>query len=267
MTGARSVGGPRRPALLEQLLGAVRPEFRSEVLVFPPRTRCSAAARAGCESCTRAARSKDMCQGHLLRWVDEGRPDPDVFAAIDRSAMAAAAPERGCRVTGCGYGTARGGMCQLHGQRWDRAGRPDLDGWLADPPTIKTPPPGVVCAVEHCDLWPQAALPLCHAHANTWKVNGRPAIDVFVRGFDEVAVTAEEIIALGVLGPQLRLEIQYVLQCRHDQRATKTLPAVVMAVVRALAATTRCRCWTGPRTSGGPGSVARRRATPTCALC
>ena len=144
---------------------------------------------------------------------------------------------RGCRVTGCGYGTARGGMCQLHGQRWDRAGRPDLHGWLADPPTIKTPPPGAVCAVEHCDLWPQAALPLCHAHANTWKVNGRPAIDVFVRRFDEVTVTAEEIIRLGLLGPQLRLEIQYVLQCRHDQRATKTLPAVVMAVVRALAAT------------------------------
>ena len=128
-------------------------------------------------------------------------------------------------------------MCQLHGQRWDRAGRPDLHGWLADPPTIKTPPPGVVCAVEHCDLWPQAALPLCHAHANTWKVNGRPAIDVFVRRFDEVTVTAEEIIRLDLLGPQLRLEIQYVLQCRHDQRATKTLPAVVMAVVRALAAT------------------------------
>ena len=141
-------------------------------------------------------------------------------------------------MTGCGYGTARGGMCQLHGQRWDRAGRPDLHGWLADPPTIKTPPPGAVCAVEHCDLWPQAALPLCHAHANTWKVNGRPG-DRRVRppASSEVAVTAEEIIRLDLLGPQLRLEIQYVLQCRHDQRATKTLPAVVMAVVRALAAT------------------------------
>ena len=91
--------------------------------------------------------------------------------------------------------------------------------------------------MEHCDLWPQAALPLCHAHANTWKVNGRPDIDVFVRRFDEVASTAEEIIRLGLLGPQLRLEIQYVLQCRRDQRATKTLPAVVMALVRALAAT------------------------------
>jgi hypothetical protein len=71
-----------------------------------------------------------------------------------------------------------------------------------------------------------------HAHANTWKVNGRPAIDVFVRRFEPVAVTAEEIIRLGLLGPQLRLEMQYVLQCRHELRATKTLPAVVTAVVR-----------------------------------
>ncbi len=80
-------------------------------------------------------------------------------------------------------------------------------------------------------------MPLCHSHANTWKVNGRPVMEVFVRRFDEVATTEEEIIRLGVLGPQLRLEIQYVLQRRHDKRATKTLPAVVMALVRALAAT------------------------------
>jgi hypothetical protein len=57
-----------------------------------------------------------------------------------------------------------------------------------------------------------------HAHTNTWKVNGRPAIDVFVRRFEPVAVTAEEIIRLGLLGPQLRLEMPYVLQCRHELR-------------------------------------------------
>jgi integrase len=228
---------PRRPALLEQLLGAVRPEFRAEVLVFAAEDPVFGGGTCRVESCPRAARSKGMCPGHHLRWVREGRPDPGVFAATTDLRWHRQRPNASCRVTGCGYGTARGGMCQLHGQRWDRAGQPDLHGWLADPPTIKTPQSGVVCAVEHCDLWPQAALPLCHAHANTWKVNGRPEIDVFVRRFDEVTVTAEEIIRLDLLGPQLRLEIQYVLQCRHDQRATKTLPAVVMALVRALAVT------------------------------
>jgi integrase len=86
-------------------------------------------------------------------------------------------------------------------------------------------------------LWPQARLPFCHSHANTWKVNGRPDVEIFVRSFDEVAATEEEIIRLGGLSPQLKLEIQYALQCRRDQPSTKTLPAVVMALVRLLAAT------------------------------
>jgi hypothetical protein len=207
------------------------------VLVFAAEDPVFGGGACRVRGCTRAARSKGMCPGHHLRWVDEGHPDPQVFAATTDHRWRRQRPNAQCQVAGCGYGAARGGMCQLHGQRWDRAGRPDLHGWLADPPTIKTPAPGVVCAVAHCDLWPQAALRLCHAHANTWKVNGRPEMDVFVRRFEEITTTAEEIIRLDRLGPQLRLEIQYVLQCRHDQRATKTLPGVVMALVRALAAT------------------------------
>lgn len=165
---ARSVA-PRRPALLEQLLGAVRPEFRAEVLVFAAEDPVFGGGPCRVESCSRAARSKGMCQGHHLRWVREDRPDLAVFAATTDLRWHRQRPNAACRVAGCGYGTARGGMCQLHGQRWHRAGRPELPGWLADPPTIKAPASGAVCAVAHCDLWPQAALPLCHAHANTWK--------------------------------------------------------------------------------------------------
>ena len=60
---------------------------------------------------------------------------------------------------------------------------------------------------------------------------------MFVRGFAEVAPTKNEIIRLDRLGRQLRLEIQYALQCRRDQPSTKTAPAVVMALVKLLAAT------------------------------
>ena len=94
------------------------------------------------ESCRRSARGHGLCQGHHLRWVGEGRPDLGVFAASTDPRWRRQRPNAGCRVAGCGYGVARGGMCQLHYQRWDRAGRPDLHGWLADPPTIKTPQPG-----------------------------------------------------------------------------------------------------------------------------
>ncbi len=72
-------------------------------------------------------------------------------------------------------------------------------------------------------MWPQATLPFCHSHANTWKVNGRPDVEVFVRRFDEVASTEEEIIRLGGLSPKLNLEIQYALQCRRDQPMLKVV--------------------------------------------
>jgi hypothetical protein len=133
---------------------------------------------------------------------------------------------------------ARRGLCQLHAQRWERSGRPGLEGWLASPPPVKTPPAGATCRLDCCELWPQAQLPFCHAHAITWKVNGRPDVDAFAATFAERETTAEETIRLGVLGPRLRREVQYVLQCRADDRATKTPPPVVMRVVRFLATTT-----------------------------
>jgi integrase len=235
---SRGAAGPasRPPLLLERLLGAVEPDFRADVLVFAAKDPVFGGGACQVEGCRRPARGKGMCQGHHLRWVAQGRPDPEAFTASTDPRWQRQRPNTCCRVGGCGYGVARGGMCQLHAQRWDRAGRPALGTWLADPPAIKQPAPDALCAISHCQLWPQAALPFCHAHANTWKVNGRPDIEAFVTRFATVEITEEEIIRLSGLGAQLKLEIQYALQCRHDQRGTKTLPAVVMALVRALVA-------------------------------
>src|SRR4029077_2436324 len=49
---------------------------------------------------------------------------------------------------------------------------------------------------------------------------------------------ASEMIQLDRLGPQLKLELQYVLQRRHDDRQGKLPPDGVMRVARALAAAT-----------------------------
>jgi integrase len=223
--------------LLERLLGAVRPEFRADVLVFAAEDPVFGGGACRVRNCRRSARGHGLCQGHYLRWVHEDRPDLGEFATLTDPRWRRQRPNAGCRVVGCGYGVARDGMCQLHHQRWHRGGRPDLDTWLLDSPAITASQPGTTCRIEHCDLWRRAALPFCHSHANTWKANGRPELDEFVRGFAEVAATENEIIRLGGLGRQLRLEIGYALQCRRDQPGTKTAPAVVMALVRLLAAT------------------------------
>lgn len=53
--------------------------------------------------------------------------------------------------------------------------------------------------------------------------------------FVEQRVLSDERIDRAALPPRLKLEMQYALQRRHDQRTTKTPPLVVMQVVRMLA--------------------------------
>ena len=217
------------------LIGAIRTEFRADTLAFEAADPVFGGGSCRVEGCVRSARGQGLCPGHHLRWVDGGRGDLDAFAASTDTRWRRQRPNAACRVGACGYGVARAGLCQLHFQRWHRGGRAEMDDWLSDPPAVKQPRPGSCCGVEGCALWPQATLPFCHAHANTWKVNGRPDVERFARSFVEVTIPADEIIRLEALPAQLKLEIQYALQCRRDERATKTTPAVIMQVVRFLA--------------------------------
>jgi integrase len=228
---------PSGAGLLERLVGVVRPPFRADVLVLDAADPVFGGSACLVTDCVRTARSRGLCQGHHLRWAAAGRPDLATFAVSTDPRWHRQQPNASCRVEGCGYGVARGGMCQLHYQKWDRSGRPDLDNWLPDPPRIKQPAPGADCALPGCSLWPQAAGPFCHAHAATWRANGRPSVQEFLVRFHEVTLTEDQIIRLDRLGGQLKLEVQYALQRRADQRTTKTPPAVVMQVVRLLATT------------------------------
>src|SRR5260370_14626170 len=93
-----------------------------------------------------------------------------------------------------------------------------------------------VCQIAVCDLWAENGLPFCHGHGNTWNANGRPAAGEFIRGYAEIdVVPRNERIFLAGLPPQLKLEIQYALQRRADERTVKVQPFVVTQVVRFLA--------------------------------
>ena len=229
MTGraATSLLGPDGCGLLERLTAVVRPEFRGEVLAFD-----AGACRIG--QCRRQARGRGLCPGHLQRWVKQGRPDMEHYVATTDPRWQRQRPNQRCAIVDCGYGSARSGMCVLHGQRWDRSGRPDRQTWVAAAEPVPAPAAGLVCQIGSCELWPQASGPFCHAHNQTWRANGRPDIDAFITTFDRTAPTEDETIRLDVLEPQLQLEIAYVLQCRRDERGSKTLPTVVMQLVRFL---------------------------------
>jgi integrase len=230
----------RSSGLLEGLVGALRPEFRSETLCFVASDPVFGGGECRVSGCLRSARGRGLCPGHHQRWKDEGREDLGVFVDTTDPLWQRQRPNAKCRIELCGYGVSRSGLCQLHFQRWARSGRPDLDTWLSEPPTVKQPAAGARCWIAHCELWPQATTPFCHSHAATWRVNGRPDVEVFSHGFLPVANRADETIRLDGLGPQLKLEIQYALQCRRDEMIRKTMPAVVMQVVRFLTTTTAC---------------------------
>jgi hypothetical protein len=226
---------PGRSPALQALLAAVRVEFRGDVFVFPATDPVFGGGACRVTGCRRVARGHGLCQGHHRRWAKQGRPDLDGFAARTDPGWERQRPNRACRVPGCHYGDARGGLCQSHAQRWHRAGRPELDVWLADPPPVRPPAPQARCRVGCCELWPQASLPFCHAHAATWRANRRPDIEEFAAAFAEREATEDETVRLAALPARLRLEVQYALQCRADDRATKTSPSVVMRMVRFLA--------------------------------
>jgi len=221
--------------LLGTLMAVVRPEFRSDELDFGADDPVFGTGSCGVSGCGRHSRGHGLCQGHRLRWVHDGRPDLDVFAVTTDLRWHRQQPNQCCRVAGCGYGVARQGLCQLHAQQWQRGGRPALDRWLRNPAAVRQPEPGATCRIPHCALWPQAAGPFCHAHSSTWKVNGRPDIDELARRFTDTVLPAEERIQLHRLSPRLKLEMQYVLQRRHDERRGKLAPHIAMRVVRFLA--------------------------------
>jgi integrase len=111
-----------------------------------------------------------------------------------------------CRVSGCGRVSHSGTkLCGGHDQRWRMQGKPDLDSFSAGTPPLTGP------RLRHLGTASAAA---------GGRVITPPA--------------GESSIDLRALGPQLRLEIQYALQCRRDERGGKARPLVAQRVVRFL---------------------------------
>jgi integrase len=109
-----------------------------------------------------------------------------------------------CRVGTCGrVSRSSTGLCQAHGQRWRKQGRPDLEDFSA------------------------LTSPLTGARLR------KPGLAPGDRPPD-----GESSIDLRDLPPQLRLEMQYALQCRRDEMGGKARPRVAQKIARFLAAST-----------------------------
>lgn len=90
-----------------------------------------------------------------------------------------------------------------------------------------------VCALSYCTLWTHGRSPFCVNHKSRWEAVGRPPIEEFTVLCESYGDDRFDFRALGERR-QLKLELQYALQCRNDERQVKT-PAAVARPVIALA--------------------------------
>ena len=228
---------PRPQGLLEKLLAAVRPEFRRDVLVIAPDDPVFGGTPCEVPGCPRPAEwgARGMCDGHYKRWSEAGRPDLAGFiATAPGGAWRGHAPQAPCRIPGCGFGIAGQRLCSRHYQSWRKAGQPDLGSWMASLEPATARPGQAACLVGPCERWAEPTSPLCRGHQRRWKYAGRPDLPDFVRSCEMPAGDFKQI-DLTALSRQLRLEVQYALQCRSDDRTVRNKPDVVRMAARRLA--------------------------------
>jgi integrase len=225
------------PGLLASLMAAVRPEFRSGVLVFDPADPVFGGDSCRVPQCGRTARAIEMCFAHHKRWTSAGRPDPGAFAmsAAAGGPWFGHAPLTGCTVPGCGFGSARRRLCSRHLGAWLRAGKPDDSGWVTSLPAVVPQSGQAECRISYCHLWAHPDAELCYSHYRRWKGLGRPAMEEFTASYEQPADNRERA-DLTVLPAQMRLEVQYALQCRRDDNMIRTKATTVRSMVRWLAA-------------------------------
>jgi integrase len=220
--------------LLERFVAVVRPEFRAEVLLPAPDDRILGAPPCRVAGCVHRQVQRALCHPHYRRWREQGRPDLERFVATTDPATLGRRPLVACSVPGCGYGRVTHGLCATHGRRWTYAGRPDLAAWVATLPPV-TDRPQHTCRLSYCALWAQGNGPFCKGHAARWRQLGRPDVKEFAVRCETYGDQRFDFRPLAHR-PQLKLELQYALQCRHDDGRIKTTPKTVGMLVRFVAA-------------------------------
>jgi integrase len=220
---------PGESGLAGKLVAAVRPEFRAEVLVpgqDDPVLGVPGCAVAGCDY---PAADHGICNGHRLRWRGRGRQDLDAFVAEAGPPLRGRAALGRCAVDGCHYGTAGHGLCSRHRERWDRAGRPDLVAW-ADAAPATGAARRAECLLGYCQLWPESSAKMfCRSHDARWRDSGISDAAEFIESCERLG---KAVIDFRPLQGQLRLELQYAVQLRHDERKAILPPMVATIAIR-----------------------------------
>ena len=238
VTGRPAPGpAPDGSGLLARLMAVVRPEFRVDILVPGPGALIFNAVPCRVAGCLRMPWTRKLCRGHYYRWKQDGCPDMEVFAASACPDLLGRKELTECVVAGCRFGGARRGLCVRHHGFWERAGKPDRPAWLASLPAVADEG-HAVCLLSFCTLWRQGNSPFCVNHKSRWEFAGRPDIGEFIVICESKGDDRFDFRPLAGRR-QLKLELQYALQCRHDERHVNTTSGTVRRTITLAAASER----------------------------
>jgi integrase len=230
VTGRRAPSpAPDGSGLLARLMAVVRPEFRVDILVPEPGALIFSAEPCRVAGCLRMPWTRKLCRGHYYRWKQDGCPDMEVFAGSACPDLLGRKELTECVVAGCRFGGARRGLCVRHHGFWERAGKPDRPAWLASLPAVADEG-HAVCLLSFCTLWRQGNSPFCVNHKSRWEFAGRPGIDEFIVICQSKGDDRFDFRPLAGRR-QLKLELQYALQCRHDERHVNTTSGTVRRTI------------------------------------
>lgn len=220
---------PSPTGLLEKLLGAVRPEFRVDVYLPEPDDPVLGRPACSVPRCDRSGWEYGLCGSHARRWKDQGRPDRGAFLADPGRELKGRRELSTCTVAGCRFGSSGVGLCMRHRARWERSVHLDPATWASSIPTVSAEG-RVECQLPFCTVWVENdTRQFCKAHHTRWDQLGRPDPGQYVA---HCLLRGRTRIDFSVLTPQLKLELQYATQCRHDQQTITTPPPVVTWAVR-----------------------------------
>ena len=221
------------------LAGAIRPEFAVDRYV--PRLGSVLFGRRECAvaGCVLPShRSLLFCGGHDRQWRRRGGGRvADEWAVLEPEAggateMRGRAPAVKCAVSDCSRSARSAvsrGLCGAHYERWRV--RSDtgvsLGSFIA---TVSTAPPALgslrdACRVPGCEFPRRGAAQLCDYHQHLHKMQSRArksedpedALEDFLA---RIECPGLPLYSVAGMPSPLRLEMQFALQCRSDDRRT-----------------------------------------------
>ncbi len=217
--------------LAAQLEARLRPMFAEAVILVDPSDPVIGGPQCIVAVCERLAVLEGKCSAHHRRWIENGRPEVEAWAASAPANRRWLQQPATCAIATCRRWRREFGMCHSHAVRWDQQGRPDLERWIADGGGGGPLPAADSCKFPGCELDAEGNAGLCGHHRDRWCRAGRPPLDSWLLTCETFGRDRFDLRALPM---PMRLEIAYAIQCRVDERRTKTCLHHIRRLLRAL---------------------------------